>query len=223
MILSEKGKDDITLKIGRYGIYLERGDEKANIPEEFGPENVSYKIADEMLTLQSKEDECVGKLDGEDILVKTGRFGSYLKCGDKTKGFPPNVTPDDLSEDMAMQIMSLPKVLGKNPEDDSDVQVDIGKFGPYIRAGKKTKSIPASEDLFSLSFDKALEILKSKQSSGKVLGKDSSTKKEIELKRGRYGFYVTNGKTNVSLKNGEDATITLEDAIERINIKAGKK
>ena len=223
MILSEKGKDDITLKIGRYGIYLERGDEKANIPEEFGPENVSYKIADEMLTLQSKEDECVGKLDGEDILVKTGRFGSYLKCGDKTKGFPPNVTPDDLSEDMAMQIMSLPKVLGKNPEDDSDVQVDIGKFGPYIRSGKKTKSIPASEDLFSLSFDKALEILKSKQSSGKVLGKDSSTKKEIELKRGRYGFYVTNGKINVSLKNGEDATITLEDAIERINIKAGKK
>ena len=223
MILSEKGKDDITLKIGRYGIYLERGDEKANIPEEFGPENVSYKIADEMLTLQSKEDECVGKLDGEDILVKTGRFGSYLKCGDKTKGFPPNVAPDDLSEDMAMQIMSLPKVLGKNPEDDSDVQVDIGKFGPYIRSGKKTKSIPASEDLFSLSFDKALEILKSKQSSGKVLGKDSSTKKEIELKRGRYGFYVTNGKINVSLKNGEDATITLEDAIERINIKAGKK
>ena len=56
-----------------------------------------------------------------------------------------------------------------------------------------------------------------------MLGKDSSTKKEIELKRGRYGFYVTNGKINVSLKNGEDATITLEDAIERINIKAGKK
>ena len=101
--------------------------------------------------------------------------------------------------------------------------MDIGKFGPYIRAGKKTKSIPASEDLFSLSFNKALEILKSKQSSGKVLGTDSSTKKEIELKRGRYGFYVTNGKINVSLKNGEDATITLEDAIERINMKAGKK
>ena len=222
MILSENNKDDITLKIGRYGIYLERGDEKANIPEEFGPENVSYQIADEMLTLQSKEDECVGKLDGEDILVKTGRFGSYLKCGDKTKGFPPNINPDNLTAEMAMQIISLPKVLGKNSEDDSDVQVDIGKFGPYIRSGKKTKSIPASEDLFSLSLEEALEILKSKQSSGKLLGVDSSTKKEIELKRGRYGFYVTNGKTNVSLKNGEDATITLEDAIERINIKANK-
>ena len=72
------------------------------------------------------------------------------------------------------------------------------------------------------SFDKALEILKSKQSSGKVLGTDLSTKKEIELKRGRYGFYITDGKINVSLKNGEDATITLEDAIERINIKASK-
>jgi len=175
-----------------------------------------------MLNLQSKEDECVGKLDGEDILVKTGRFGSYLKCGDKTKGFPPNVTPDDLSKEMAMQIMSLPKVLGKHPEDDSDVQVDIGKFGPYIRAGKQTKSIPSGEDLFNISLEKAMEILKSKQASGKVLGSDPKSKKDIELKRGRYGFYITNGKVNVSLKNGEDTIITLEDAIERINIKAGK-
>ena len=222
MILNEKNKDDIILKIGRYGIYLERGDEKANIPEEFGPENISYQIADEMLKLQSKEDECVGKLDGEEIFIKTGRFGSYLKCGDKTKGFPPNITPENLTEDMAMQIISLPKNLGKNDEDNSDVQVDIGKFGPYIRAGKKTKSIPASEDLFSLSLKQAIEILKSKQSSGKVLGVNSKTKKEIELKRGRYGFYVTDGKINVSIKNGEDVTITLEDAIDRINIKASK-
>ncbi|MAQ43660.1 MAG: DNA topoisomerase I [Candidatus Marinimicrobia bacterium] len=222
MILNEKNKDDIILKIGRYGIYLERGDEKANIPEEFGPENISYQIADKMLELQSKEDECVGKLDGEEIFIKTGRFGSYLKCGDKTKGFPPNITPDNLTEDIAIQIMSLPKNLGKNDEDNSDVQVDIGKFGPYIRSGKKTKSIPTSEDLFNLSLEQAIEILKSKQSSGKVLGIDSKTKKEIELKRGRYGFYVTDGKINVSIKNGEDTTITLEDAIDRINIKASK-
>ena len=222
MILNEKNKDDIILKIGRYGIYLERGDEKANIPEEFGPENISYQIADKMLELQSKEDECVGKLDGEEIFIKTGRFGSYLKCGDKTKGFPPNITPENLTEDTAIQIMSLPKNLGKNDEDNSDVQVDIGKFGPYIRSGKKTKSIPTSEDLFNLSLEQAIEILKSKQSSGKVLGIDSKTKKEIELKRGRYGFYVTDGKINVSIKNGEDATITLEDAIDRINIKASK-
>ena len=222
MILNEKNKDDIILKIGRYGIYLERGDEKANIPEEFGPENISYQIADKMLELQSKEDECVGKLDGEEIFIKTGRFGSYLKCGDKTKGFPPNITPENLTENTAIQIMSLPKNLGKNDEDNSDVQVDIGKFGPYIRSGKKTKSIPTSEDLFNLSLEQAIEILKSKQSSGKVLGIDSKTKKEIELKRGRYGFYVTDGKINVSIKNGEDATITLEDAIDRINIKASK-
>ena len=222
MILNEKNKDDIILKIGRYGIYLERGDEKANIPEEFGPENISYQIADKMLELQSKKDECVGKLDGEEIFIKTGRFGSYLKCGDKTKGFPPNITPENLTEDTAIQIMSLPKNLGKNDEDNSDVQVDIGKFGPYIRSGKKTKSIPTSEDLFNLSLEQAIEILKSKQSPGKVLGIDSKTKKEIELKRGRYGFYVTDGKINVSIKNGEDATITLEDAIDRINIKASK-
>ena len=222
MILNEKGQDDIALKIGRYGIYLERGDEKANLPEEFGPENISYEIANEMLKFQSKEDESIGQLDGEEIFIKTGRFGSYLKCGEKTKGFPPNITSENLTPEMAKKIISLPIIIGKNDEDDSDVKIDIGKFGPYIRSGKKTKSIPASEDLFSLSLAKALEILKSKQSSGKVLGTDSTTKKEIEVKRGRYGFYITDGKVNVSLKNGEDSTITLEEAVERINNKTGK-
>ena len=93
MNLSKEGKKDIILKIGRYGIYLERGEEKANLPDEFGPENVSYDMAEEMFRLKAKDDESIGTLDGEDIFVKSGRFGSYLKCGDKNKGFPPNVDP----------------------------------------------------------------------------------------------------------------------------------
>ena len=82
-----------------------------------------------------------------------------------------------------------------------------------------TKSIPVSEDLFNLSLKKAREILDSKQSSGRILGKDTNSNKEIELKRGRFGFYITNGSINVSLKNGEDVTITLEEAIEKIKNK----
>ena len=66
------------------------------------------------------------------------------------------------------------------------------------------------------------KILNTKQNSGKVLGKDKTSKKEIEVKRGRFGAYITDGKINVSLKNGEEATITLEDAIERIKQKAMK-
>ena len=90
MTLSKDGEDDIILKIGRYGIYVERGEEKANLPDEFGPENMSYEMADEMLNMKSKSDESIASFNGDDIFIKSGRFGSYLKCGDKTKGFPPN-------------------------------------------------------------------------------------------------------------------------------------
>ena len=221
MNLSKEGKKDIILKIGRYGIYLERGEEKANLPDEFGPENVSYDMAEEMFRLKAKDDESIGTLDGEDIFVKSGRFGSYLKCGDKNKGFPPNVDADNITADLAKKIMSLPYSLGKD-ENKDEVRIDIGKFGPYIRCGKKTKSIPPSKDLFELTLDEAIELLNTKQSSGKVLGKDEKSGKEIELKRGRFGFYVTDGKINASLKSGEDMEITLEDAIDKINAKAKK-
>ena len=122
-------------------------------------------------------------------------------------------------EKLAIKIMSLPITIGKNMEDGNDVQVDIGKFGPYIRSGKHTKSIPESEDLFNLSLEKAIEILKSKQVGGKILGKDANSNKNIEVKRGRYGFYVTNGQVNVSQKNGENNTITLDEAIQKIKNK----
>ncbi len=221
MTLSKDKKDDIILKIGRYGIYLERGEEKANLPDEFGPENVSYDMAEEMFRLKAKDDESIATFDGEDIFIKTGRFGSYLNCGDKNKGFPPNVDADNITAELAKKIISLPYSIGQD-ENKDDVKIDIGKFGPYIRCGKKTKSIPPSKDLFELSLDEAIELLNTKQSSGRVLGKDEKYGKEIELKRGRFGFYVTDGKINASLKNGEDMEITLEQAIEKIMAKSKK-
>ena len=83
-----------------------------------------------------------------------------------------------------------------------------------------SKSIPPSKDIFELSLDDAIELLNTKQSTGRVLGKDEDSGNEIELKRGRFGFYVTDGKINASLKNGEDMEITLEQAIEKIQAKA---
>ena len=221
MTLSKDKKDDIMLKIGRYGIYLERGEEKANLPDEFGPENISYDIAEEMFRLKAKDDESIGTFDGKDIFIKTGRFGSYLNSGDKNKGFPPNINADNVTEELAQKIMSLPYSLGED-ENKDDIKIDIGKFGPYIRCGKKTKSIPPSKDLFKLSLDEAIELLNTKQSTGSVLGKDEKSGNEIELKRGRFGFYVTDGKINASLKSGEDIEITLEQAVEKIKAKAKK-
>ena len=221
-ILSKKNKDDIKLKIGRYGIYLERNDEKTNLPDEFGPENITYDIAEEMLQLKSQEDYAIGSMNGEEIFIKNGRFGAYLKCGEKTKGFPPNITPDNVNEKIAAKILSLPLTLGKNGENGENILVDIGKFGPYLRAGKLTKSIPITDDMLNINLERAIEILKTKQSNGRVIGKDKESGNDIEVKRGRFGSYITNGKVNVSLKNGEESTITLDEAIEKIKLKIMK-
>ena len=221
MILEKDEKDDITLKIGRYGVYLERGEQKANLSEDIGPENLTYDIADELLHNQSQEDQRIGQIDGEDIVIKNGRFGAYLKCGDKTKGFPPNITPDNIKEDLATKILSLPTAIGQNG-DGEDIKIDIGKYGPYIRCGKNTKSIPEEHDMFELAVDEAIKILESKQSFGKSLGKHPDSGKDIDIKRGRYGYYITDGKTNVSLKNDEQNTMTLDEAIEKINLKSTK-
>ena len=221
LILEQDGKDDITLKIGRYGVYLERIEQKANLPEDVGPENLTYDKANELLEIQSQEDECIGKIDGEDIVIKNGRFGAYLKCGDKTKGFPPNITPENITEDLAIKILMLPTPIGQN-EEGEDIKIDIGKYGPYIRCGKITKSIPEEFNMFELSIDDSIKIIASKQSFGKSLGKDPDSGKNIDIKRGRYGYYITDGTTNVSLKNDEQNTITLEEAIEKINLKLTK-
>ena len=221
-ILSKKNEHDIKLKIGRYGIYLERNHEKANLPDEFGPENITYDIAEEMLKLKSKEDHPIGMMDGEEIFIKNGRFGAYLKCGEKTKGFPPNITPDNVDEKTAAKILSLPFSLGENIDTGEDVLIDVGKFGPYLRSGKLTKSIPVTDDMFDIKLKRAIEILNTKQSNGRIIGKDKDSGDEIEVKRGRFGSYVTNGKVNVGLKNGEEATITLDEAIEKIKLKIMK-
>ena len=100
--------------------------------------------------------------------------------------------------------------------------IDVGKFGPYLRSGKLTKSIPVTDDMFDINLKRAIEILNTKQSNGRIIGKDKDSGDEIEVKRGRFGSYVTNGKVNVGLKNGEEATITLDDAIEKIKLKIMK-
>ena len=175
-----------------------------------------------MLKLKSKEDDPIGMMGGEEIFIKNGRFGAYLKCGEKTKGFPPNITPDNVDEKTATKILSLPLSIGKNAETKEDILIDIGKFGPYLRSGKSTKSIPITDDMFNLKLERAIEILQTKQSNGRVIGKDKKSGDDIEVKRGRFGSYITNGKVNVSLKNGEESTITLEEAIEKIKLKIMK-
>ena len=135
---------------------------------------------------------------------------------------------EEITPNIAKGIISLPKELGKHPESDDIIKADTGRYGPYIRCGKTSRSVNAPDSILELSLERAVEILSvdAKKSSPRVikeLGLDPTTKATIEIKDGRYGAYVTNGKINATLPKTTLADdITLEIAIQLIADKKAK-
>ena len=135
------------------------------------------------------------------------------------KSLPPNVEMEDVDAELAINLINLPSVIGKWGDDNQDIKLDIGKFGPYIRCGKETRSIPADIAMFELKEDQAIELLKEgkKKREPKVV-KDLTN--GIEIRDGRYGMYITDGKTNVKMPNGINTDeLTLKEAQKLIKEK----
>tara|TARA_B100000965_G_scaffold300044_1_gene258462 strand:+ start:1331 stop:3775 length:2445 start_codon:yes stop_codon:yes gene_type:complete len=201
-------KKTIEIRIGRYGIYGQQDETRFTIPGDFPPSDLTIAKINEMVELKNKAPEVIAtKPDSDEkILLKKGRFGPYVQCDKKMKSLPPNVEMEDVDAELAINLINLPSVIGKWGEDNQDIKLDIGKFGPYIRCGKETRSIPADIAMFELKEDQAIELLKEgkKKREPKVV-KDLTN--GIEIRDGRYGMYITDGKTNVKMPNG----ITVDD------------
>ena len=191
-------KKTIEIRIGRYGIYGQQDETRFTIPGDFPPSDLTLAKINEMVELKNKAPEVIAtKPDSdEQILLKKGRFGPYVQCDKKMKSLPPNVEMEDVDAELAINLINLPSVIGKWGDDNQDIKLDIGKFGPYIRCGKETRSIPADIAMFELKEDQAIELLKEgkKKREPKVV-KDLTN--GIEIRDGRYGMYITDGKTNV--------------------------
>tara|TARA_B100000902_G_C27257891_1_gene888975 strand:+ start:12 stop:1538 length:1527 start_codon:yes stop_codon:yes gene_type:complete len=201
-------KKTIEIRIGRYGIYGQQDETRFTIPGDFPPSDLTIAKINEMIELKNKAPEVIAtKPDSdEQILLKKGRFGPYVQCDKKMKSLPPNVEMEDVDAELAINLINLPSVIGKWGDDNQDIKLDIGKFGPYIRCGKETRSIPADIAMFELKEDQAIELLKEgkKKREPKIV-KDLTN--GIEIRDGRYGMYITDGKTNVKMPNG----ITVDD------------
>jgi len=216
------------LKIGRYGIYLEKQDQRATVLDTIAPSDLNLEMVEEILNQKSIEPENLGEFpETQDaIYLKNGRYGTYLQTGDKMKSIPPQVKVEELNLDIAIQILSLPTTLGNN-NNEEQVKIDIGRYGPYIRAGKTTQSIPNSINILEITLEQALELLASKKSGRssiiKTLGIDK-VDNEIHIKNGRYGKFITNGKVNAPMpKTISENDLTLEQAIEILSKRKPKK
>ena len=225
--------DGIVVRVGRYGPYLERDStaERASLPTDIAPDELTVERAQELLALGNREDEPLGTdpASGLEVYVKTGRFGAYVQLGEEPeapdgagKKKAPKVKPkraslfkgmhpDHVNLEEALQLLSLPRVLGVDPTTGEEVTAQNGRFGPYLKRGTDSRSLSSEEQLLTIGLDEALAIYaKPKYGKGsrtaaapvRELGPDPATAAPMVIKEGQYGTYLTDGETNVTIKEG---------------------
>jgi DNA topoisomerase-1 len=222
---------EIVVRVGKFGPYLQRGEDRASVSSDVAPDELTIEKATELLDAPSG-DRVLGTdpETGLVVLARVGRFGPYVQLGQadsdgerpRTASLFKTMSLDTVTLDDARRLLSLPRVLGTDPADGGEVTAQNGRYGPYVKKGAETRSLPDEEHLFSISLEDALGLLaepKRRRGQGgaaqplRELGTDPVSGAPVVVKEGRYGPYVTDGETNASLPKGETPeAITLERA-----------
>ncbi len=230
--VDSKGRP-VVARVGRYGPYLQRGDDRAPIPEDLPPDELTLERAEELLDAPSS-DRVLGNdpETGLDVQVRAGRFGPYVQLGSATDGdrkprtasLFQSMSPATVTLEQALELLRLPRVVGTDPESGEEILAANGRFGPYLKRGTDTRSLASEEQLLTVTLDEALALFaqpKTRRARGttseplRELGPDPETGMPVVVREGRFGPYVTDGTTNASLRKGDDpATVTIERAAE---------
>lgn len=226
--------EEIFVRVGRYGPFLEQGERRAGIPDTLAPDELSLDNALALLEKQAAGDEPVGvdSATGKPVFVKQGRFGPYVQLGNnddeekKLASLLKGMVPTDVTLEVALQLLAFPKTLGVHPTLGGEVIASNGRYGPYVKCGTETRSLPETMPLLDVTFEGALELLaQPKVIRGRAAAAPKAplqtfaespvTGNPVQLLDGRYGPYVTDGETNASLPKGTEATaVTLEFALQ---------
>jgi DNA topoisomerase-1 len=202
--------DDVVVRVGRYGPYLQRGEERASIPEDLAPDELTPDKVSELLAAPSGDRDLGSTSDGRAITAKSGRYGPYVTDGEKSASLFKTMSLETITLEEAERLLSLPRVLGEL--DGVEVTAQNGRYGPYIKKGSDSRSLEAEDQLFTITLDEAAAILAQPKQRGRraaaapplrELGADPVSGKPMVVKEGRYGPYVTDGETNASLRKGD--------------------
>lgn len=216
----------IVARVGRYGPYLQEGESgrRVGIPEDLPPDELTLEKAKELLSGAGREERQLGvdPESGKMVFVKNGRFGWYVQLGEnggsgakpKMASVWPTMDPESLSLDTALMLLAFPRVLGKHPETGEKITAQDGRFGPYLKMGKETRSLPDHDSLLTMNLEGALKLFAQPKKRGRrssaalrELGEDPRTGKDLVIKDGRFGPYVTDGEVNASVPKAK----TVED------------
>ncbi|MCQ4212154.1 MULTISPECIES: type I DNA topoisomerase [Streptomyces] len=243
--------NDIVLRVGRYGPYVERGErdsenhQRADVPEDLAPDELSVEYAEELLAKPSGDFELgTDPTSGHQIVAKDGRYGPYVtevlpegtpKTGKnavkpRTASLFKTMSLDTVTLADALKLMSLPRVVGADAEG-VEITAQNGRYGPYLKKGTDSRSLQTEDQLFTITLEEALEIYSQPKQRGraaakpplKELGTDPVSEKPVVVKDGRFGPYVTDGETNATLRSGDSVEdITPERGYELLAEKRAK-
>jgi DNA topoisomerase-1 len=243
--------DNITLRTGKYGPYIETmvepGSEGAdengrrivNIPEGLAPDELTVEKAQELIDAPIISDRVMGEdpATGFEILFKDGRYGPYVLLDDpkaekqKTASLFKTMSPETFTFEEAVKLLSLPRVVGVDPETETEITAQNGKFGPYMKKGTDSRSLASEDDIFNITLDQALELYKQPKYGGrrtaatplKEFGEDPLSKLNVVAKTGQFGLYVTDGVVNATVPKEEPLDeLTPDRAFELLMIRREK-
>ena len=218
----------VNVRVGRYGPYLEDAEGKrASVPEDLAPDELNVEKVNELFAISADTGRELGKdpENGNTILVKNGRYGPYFtevlpedapkSAKPRTASLFKTMSIDSVDLDTALKLLSLPRVVGKDPESGTEITAQNGRYGPYLKKGSDSRSLESEDQIFSLTLEQALQIYaQPKTRRGrtakpplKELGTDPVSGKPVVIKDGRFGPYITDGTTNVTVPRSS----TVED------------
>ena len=221
---------EAVVRVGRYGPYLERGDDRTSVPTDLAPDELTAEKAEELLSQPDNKPLGVDPETGIDIVVRTGRYGPYVtevlpegaEEKPRTASLFASMSPETVTLEDALRLLTLPRVLGEL--DGEEVTAQNGRYGPYVKKGPESRSLESEEQLFTVTLDEAKALFAQpprRRGRGaargplRELGEDPSSGRKIVLREGRFGPYVTDGETNASLRRGDTVEgVTLERAAE---------
>ncbi|OLY47269.1 type I DNA topoisomerase [Bartonella apis] len=223
----------LSLKLGRYGAFVGC----SNYPDCKYTRQLGSEDAKDGNTTEQDGPTILGKNpdNGEDVTLKIGRFGPYVECkhGEELKraGLPKSWSPSEMNLEKALALLSLPREVGIHPETGKPIMASIGRYGPYVSHDGQYANLETPEEVFDIGINRAVTVLAEKQARGGA--RRGSTPKaiatlgqhpdggDVTVRDGRYGPYVNWGKINATLPKGKDpASVTLEEALELISLKA---
>lgn len=223
-IINNRG-EPILARIGNYGPYLQKGETRRSIPFNLALGDLTPEKARELLENNEARENRLGTdpETGQPVLLKVGPYGPYVQLGDTQtrKSIPKDIRPEELTLAQALDLLSLPRSLGCHPETGEEVLADYGRYGPYIRMGKKNARLTPPLTPLTITLEEALTLLSKKAQRSTVLhtiGAHPETGEELVVKEGRYGPFITDGKVNAAVPKGINPDqISLPEAVKLIN------